>query len=158
MRSRPLFVLALLVGASVLASGCTAIRQAAGTAKDTPDEFAVVTKAPLVIPPDFNLHPPVPGAEPANQVEPTQAAENALFAADTATVASTLPGTMSPGERYFLAAAAVQNSDPAIRLHLIGDVKNMRAADDSFTNDLLFWKGPTVVPAAPVDADAEARR
>jgi len=41
------------------------------------DEFAVVTKAPLIMPPDYNLRPPRPGAaRPQEQSERQQAAEN----------------------------------------------------------------------------------
>ena len=157
MQSRNLFV--LMAVAAFALSGCAQIRGAAGEDKDSPDEFAVVTKAPLVIPPDFNLKPPAPGTAPTNQIEPTQSAQNALFNADQATVASTLPATMSPGERYFLAAAGVQNADPAIRQQLASDARGMRAADDSFANDVLFWKGPSPMPGStPLDADAEARR
>jgi len=159
MHSRTLFAVVAVAAAALALSGCEQIRSAAGQGKDSPDEFAVVTKAPLVIPPDFNLKPPAPGTAPTNQTEPTQSAQNALFNADQATVASTLPATMSPGERYFLAAAGVQNADPAIRQQIASDVKGMRAADDSFTNDMLFWKGPSPAPGStPVDADAEARR
>ncbi len=159
MHSRTLFAVMAIAAAAVALSGCEQIRNASGQSKDSPDEFAVVTKAPLVIPPDFNLKPPAPGTAPTNQTEPTQSAQNALFNADQATVASTLPATMSPGERYFLAAAGVQNADPAIRQQIASDVKGVRAADDSFTNSMLFWNGPTPAPGStPVDADAEARR
>ncbi|MEJ0044064.1 MAG: DUF3035 domain-containing protein [Rhizomicrobium sp.] len=159
MHSRTLYAFALVAGAAVALSGCEQLRSAAGQGKDSPDEFAVVTKAPLVIPPDFNLKPPAPGTAPTNQIEPTQSAQNALFSADQATVASTLPATMSPGERYFLAAAGVQNADPAIRQQIASDARGMRASDDSFANDVLFWKGPSPEPGSTaVDADAEARR
>ncbi|MEI9992587.1 MAG: DUF3035 domain-containing protein [Rhizomicrobium sp.] len=159
MQSRTLFALAFAAGAAFALSGCEQIRDAAGQGKDSPDEFAVVTKAPLVIPPDFNLKPPAPGTAPTNQTEPTQSAQSALFNADQATIASTLPATMSPGERYFLAAAGVQNADPAIRQQIASDARGMRASDDSFANSVLFWKGPTPEPGStPVDADAEARR
>ena len=157
MRSRSLLVLVLLAGTAL--GGCEQLRDAAGGGKESPDEFAVVTKAPLVIPPDFNLKPPRPGAAPTNQIEATQAAQSALFTQDPAQVAATLPATMSAGERYFLAVAGVQNADPAIRQQLASDARNMRGADDSFTNDVLFWKGPEPDPGAkPVDADSEAHR
>ena len=58
---------AMLGGVAVALIGCQSIREAAGVTKSPPDEFAVVTKAPLVIPPDFNLKPPKPGAAPTNQ-------------------------------------------------------------------------------------------
>ena len=51
-----------LCGAALAVSGCSSMRDAAGLTKRSPDEFAVSTKAPLVIPPDFNLRPPMPGA------------------------------------------------------------------------------------------------
>jgi DUF3035 family protein len=160
MQSRTTIMLALLATAGLALGGCDSIREASGQGKQSPDEFAVVTKAPLVIPPDFNLKPPAPGTAPTNQIEPTQAAQQALFStADQATVAASLPPTMSAGERYFLAAAGVQNADPQIRQQLASDVRGMRAGDDSFASSVLFWKGPTPPPGGTaVDADAEARR
>jgi DUF3035 family protein len=53
-----------LVGAGVLALGGCArgtVQNALGIGKRTPDEFSVVQRAPLVIPPDFELRPPRPG-------------------------------------------------------------------------------------------------
>src|SRR5882724_1852506 len=129
MQSRRIVPIALFILVAAATSGCNSIRQAAGEGKDSPDEFAVVTKAPLVIPPDFNLKPPAPGTAPTNQIEPTQAAQNALFNADPATVAATLPATMSPGERYLLGAAGVQNADPTIRQQIASDTSGMRGAD-----------------------------
>ncbi|HXC54556.1 MAG TPA: DUF3035 domain-containing protein [Rhizomicrobium sp.] len=159
MQPRRILTLALLAGVAAALTGCDAIRQAAGQGKDAPDEFAVVTKAPLVIPPDFNLKPPAPGAAPANQIEPTQAAQSALFNTDPATVAASLPPTMSAGERYLLASAGVQNADPAIRQAIASDASGMRGSDESFTDSVLFWNAPTpAIGAVPVDADAEARR
>src|SRR6478672_7417242 len=91
--------LALCFCASLL-SGCDSLRNAAGLTKKSPDEFAVTTKAPLVIPPDFNLRPPLPGAPPSNTRDPSTNAEMALFSnADIQTIASGLPGTYTMGER-----------------------------------------------------------
>src|SRR5512143_1277174 len=78
MRSRQFLHLVIFCGIAAGLTGCDTLRNAAGEGKDSPDEFAVVTKAPLVIPPDFNLHPPAAGAAPTNQVAPTQAAQAAL--------------------------------------------------------------------------------
>jgi hypothetical protein len=157
MRSRQLLQLVLLGTAAAALAGCDTIRDAAGQTKDSPDEFAVVTKAPLVIPPDFNLHPPSAGAAPTNQIAPTQAAQAALFTADPAAVAASLPSQMSTGERYLLVKAGVQNADPTIRQEIASDSAATRAADDSFTNNLLFGSS-TPTAGTAVDADAEARR
>ncbi|MDE2134673.1 MAG: DUF3035 domain-containing protein [Alphaproteobacteria bacterium] len=149
---------AVLVGVGLALSGCQTIRDAAGLEKASPDEFAVLTKAPLVVPPDYNLKPPRPGAAPTNQTEPADTAEAALFGSDPATIASNIPGDASEGEKLLLANAGFANADPAIRQHLQSDRKSMLGADDSFTDEILFWKGPTSEPGKVVDADAEAKR
>jgi hypothetical protein len=149
---------AVLVGVGLALYGCDTIRDAAGLGKKPPDEFAVLTKAPLVVPPDYNLKPPRPGAAPTNQVKPTDAAQTALYGNDPATIASSIPGNSSQGEKLLLAYAGIANSDPEIRQHLASDGKNMLGTDDSFADEILFWNGPKPDPGKPVDADAEARR
>lgn len=150
---------AALVGVAALSlTGCDTIRSAAGMDKSAPDEFAVLTKAPLVIPPDYNLRPPRPGAVPTNQVEPTESAESALFGNDPATIAAQLPNTYSESEKLLLANAGVQNTDPQIRQHLASDNKAMLGADEGFTKDILFWQKPPADNGHALNADAEARK
>ncbi|MGC9953653.1 MAG: DUF3035 domain-containing protein [Rhizomicrobium sp.] len=160
MNIRPSYVLrtAVLAGVGLALCGCETIRDASGLEKKPPDEFAVLTKAPLVVPPDYNLKPPRPGAAPTNQTEATESAQAALFGADTATIAASMSGNYSQGEKLLMANAGVANADPIIRQHLQSDRKAMLGADDSFTNEILFWKGPKTDPGKAVDADAEARR
>jgi hypothetical protein len=64
-RHAAVFSIACLAGVLAL-SGCTGFKQAIGLDPTMPDEFAVESQAPLVIPPDFNLRPPKPG-EPRPQ-------------------------------------------------------------------------------------------
>lgn len=158
MNIRSLRAVALVGIAALSLAGCDTIRNAAGMEKSAPDEFAVLTKAPLVIPPDYNLMPPRPGAVPTNQVEPTDAAQQALFGNDPATIASQLPSTYSDSEKMLLANAGVQNIDPQIRQHLQSDNKAMVATDDGFTKDILFWQKPATDNGHPLNADAEARK
>jgi len=158
IRSSQVMRAAVLVGVGLALCGCDTLRSAAGLEKKAPDEFAVLTKAPLVVPPDYNLKPPRPGAAPTNQVKPTDAAQAALYGNDPATIASSIPGNSSQGEKLLLAYAGIANADPEIRQHLDSDRKNMLGADDSFTDEILFWKGPKTDPGKAVDADAEARR
>lgn len=127
-----------LAGLAVFSlSACQSLRDAAGLTKQSPDEFAVVTKAPLIIPPDFNLKPPTPGAAPLNQTDPTDAAQAALFTSDTTAIAAALPGSYTAGERMLLANAGVQKADPAIRAELQSDARSMQGADDDFTNRVI---------------------
>jgi len=147
--------LALCLCAGLL-SGCDSLRDAAGLTKKSPDEFAVTTKAPLVIPPDFSLRPPLPGAPPSNTRDPSSNAEMALFAnADPQTVANGMTGNFTPGEKMLLANAKTQNSDPAIRARLNADQRaTVQNADRSFTDRLLLTRA-TPDNGKPVNADAE---
>jgi hypothetical protein len=137
-------------------SGCDSLRNAAGLNKKSPDEFAVTTKAPLVIPPDFNLRPPTPGAPPSNARDPSTNAELALFAnADPQAVANGMSGNFTPGEKMLLANAKAQSSDPAIRARLNADQRAaVQNADRSFT-DRLLASSATPDTGRPVNADAE---
>ena len=58
--------LSLFAGACVfslaLLGGCSSIKQMFGMDPQGPDEFAVESRAPLTVPPDFALRPPQPGA------------------------------------------------------------------------------------------------
>lgn len=137
--------------------GCESIREAAGITKQPPDEFAVVTKSPLVIPPDFNLKPPKPGAAPTNQSSPTVVAQSALYGDDPVAAAAAIPGNFSPEERVVLASSGGAASDPSIRKQIAADEKQMEATDDSFTDTLLFTS-PDPYKGAPLNADAEAQR
>jgi len=130
-------------------SACDTLRRDAGLVKQPPDEFAVVTKAPLIIPPDFNLRPPAPGAPPLNQQPPTTAAATALFNSnDPATVAAGLKGDFSPGERMLLAHAGVENTDPAIRAELSANMAGRVGSDPAFTDRVLNSAASTQAPAS----------
>ena len=71
-----------LKAAILLASGCAMLAACGGSGifnRDRPDEFAVQRQAPLVVPPDFSLTPPEPGApRPVEGTAQDQALE-ALF-------------------------------------------------------------------------------
>lgn len=149
--------LLVLGGIGVLLVGCDSIREAAGINKEPPDEFAVVTKAPLVIPPDFNLKPPKPGAAPTNQVSPTASAEEALYSDDPATVAAAVTGNYSDEEKILLAKSGGAAADHGIRQQIAADNKQMEAADESFT-DMVLFREPQPDTGKAVDADSEADR
>src|SRR5215471_1884808 len=56
------FVTVLCSTCALLLWGCTDLRRSIGLEKTSPDEFAVESRAPLTMPPDFELRPPQPGA------------------------------------------------------------------------------------------------
>lgn len=61
--------LTALVGLAVLAlSACAGVKDKMGLAKQSPDEFMVMSRAPLSLPPDYTERP-VASIEQANQVK-----------------------------------------------------------------------------------------
>ena len=67
---------AVVIVAAVATSGCSLFRSRANTA---PDEFAVARNAPLIIPPDFSLTPPVAGTAGLSAGDAQSQAIEALF-------------------------------------------------------------------------------
>ena len=53
----------ILTAAVAATAGCQSTKQALGMSKVVPDEFRVVTMAPLVVPPEYSLRPPAPGED-----------------------------------------------------------------------------------------------
>ncbi|MGK2909094.1 MAG: DUF3035 domain-containing protein [Sphingobium sp.] len=74
--------------------------------RQRPDEFAVSRQAPLVIPPDFALVPPAPGAAPVANADSTRQAMDALFGG---------PAARSGTESAALQSAGRNTADPGIR-------------------------------------------
>jgi hypothetical protein len=66
-----------LAGVSLLC-GCTDLKQMIGMDQPMPDEFAVESRAPLTVPPDFDLRPPEPGAPRPQEKTAEQQAEQAM--------------------------------------------------------------------------------
>jgi hypothetical protein len=79
-------------------SGCGDLRQAVGIERVGPDEFAVESRAPLTIPPEFDLRPPQPGAP---RPQEKTAAEKARSVIETA-------GPGEPGKQATLAADSLE--------------------------------------------------
>ena len=67
--------LTLVLVAAMTLGGCNALR---GT-RATPDEFAVARSAPLIIPPDYSLTPPVAGTVTSSPQDAQSQAVEALF-------------------------------------------------------------------------------
>ncbi|MBW3559399.1 MAG: DUF3035 domain-containing protein [Proteobacteria bacterium] len=157
MRPHSLLLLAALAAAGVSASGCSSLRQLAG-AKTTPDEFRVVTKPPLVVPPEYALRPPAPGEPRPQELAPESAARNALLGARQNIV-------RSQGENLLVAKAGAQQADPLIRYVVDDEFGDIAHKEKSFADRILFWRKDqpsaattAATTAAPVDAAAEQAR
>lgn len=93
--------------------------------RDRPDEMAVQRQAPLVVPPDFNLVPPAPGAPRPSEGNAGQQALDVLFGG---------PSPRSGVETSALDRAGA--SDPGIRSS-VGDAQTNTVSKGSVTRDII---------------------
>lgn len=94
---------AVLVGLGLALGGCGG---GTGLKRVKPDEYAVARQAPLVIPPDYALVPPRPGAARPQDNNPSALALEALFGG---------PAARSIGEQAVLNNAGGESINPGIR-------------------------------------------
>jgi len=143
----------VVIAAVALLAGCAKVREQMGLGKQTPDEFNVVTHAPLSVPPDFSLRPPAPGEGRPQEKTAQDRAQSALYGA----TASDARAGDTPGERALLSRAAVDKAQPDIR-RVINEENAILAADDqSFVDQLMFWREKEP-PGQIVDPQKEAQR
>lgn len=151
--------LALLAGLSL--SGCNSTKNALGLNKVVPDEFRVVTKAPLVVPPDYALRPPAPGEPRPQELQPESAARQALLGQRDSV-------NRTQAETLFAASAGADRADPLARYVVDDEFGDLAYKDPSFADTILFWRKPEPTAAGanmavgtqatPVNAAAEAER
>ena len=157
----------LLLVAQMVLAACSggSVQRALGLNKRSPDEFAVVSRAPLIVPPDFELRPPRPG-ETRPQVGTTADQARATLlgevpgqsATPVAGDALAAPGPVaSGGQQALLQEAGGGAIDPAIRQRIAAENQSLAAVEGALFTRLLQWREPVTL-GATVDAPAEARR
>jgi len=114
----------------ILLAGSTAMLAACGGGgglfnRDRPDEFAVQRQAPLVVPPDFTLTPPAPGAPRPAEGSAAEQALEALFG--------------GPAPRSRIEASVIDRAGsaaPSIRAQ-VGDTGTNTVAKGRVTRDII---------------------
>lgn len=149
----------VLAVAAVATQGCSGLSQKLGLDSQPPDEFKVVAKAPLTVPPDYSLRPPAPGQPRPMELQPESSARLALVGQQEAT-------QRSQGESLLVARAGGPKADPLIRYVVDDEFGGLAHKDKSFADWVIFWKPgkPAMSPSAdattptPIDAATEAQR
>jgi hypothetical protein len=132
-------------------AGCAAAGKALGVEKVTPDEFRVVSKAPLVVPPDYALRPPKPGEPRPQELAPESQARLALMGRNDA--------SRTQGETLLAEKAGAARADPLIRYVVDDEFGDVAHKDRSFADRVMFWKHDDASTAAsPVSKEAEEAR
>lgn len=126
---RTVRVFALTVAAVL--SACSS--SGPGANRNAPDEFAVLTKPPLTVPPDYALRPPKPGETRPEELSTTERTEQILRGDPSAPPPST-------GELLFIQQVGAIEVDPSIRPLLDAENGGRATKEGSLATRLLFWR------------------
>lgn len=168
----------LLIASLLLLSACAEgdVRNTLGLNRSTPDEFKVVSRPPLSVPPDFALAPPMPGEESRAGPSAADEARKLLLRDDSSTGMEDLTSLRAPSlsvdtavdpvvaselesaaESKFLSRVGTGVADPKIREMLYEENTQAPPVVDDKVSPLERWLG--VADTEPVvDAKAEAER
>lgn len=136
-------------------AACGSAKEQLGLNKQVPDEFKVVKRAPLDLPPDYSLRPPRPGAPRPQEAATSDAAAQAVFGEATSTAAS----APTSGESALLGRAGSAEADPNIRQRVDNETQGLFDRNKPVAEKLFGIGGDkNESSASVVDAKAEKER
>ncbi len=172
-RSTPMPRLAFPLALALLGlglAGCQSTKEMLGLTKRSPDEFQVVSRAPLSMPPDYSLRPPTPGAPRPQEGTVQQQAQNIVTGYSSRTTQTLAPDQIpsvgegenpqaaeSAGESAFLQSAGLSGVDPDIRKTVDAETASDEESSTSLLDSLIFWRKPEPYGTV-VDPQAEQKR
>jgi len=166
MRRKTIAFTVSAIAAGALLAGCQATKETLGLTKRSPDEFQVVSRAPLSLPPDYNLRPPTPGAPRPQEGTPRDRAQAAVFQQPEAAISDKVPpaigegaegNAQSAGESALLQSAGISGVDPNIRKIVDAETAQDQADSVTLADQLTFWRDPAPYGTV-VDPAAEQKR
>jgi hypothetical protein len=135
--------------------------------KRSPDEFAVVSRAPLILPPDYGLRPPDPGQSRPGVDTPSERARTSLTGgplqqtpdAGQEVVSAAFEGgaAASSGERALVAEATPTPVDPDIRRRIAEENMELAQVEQALFTRLVEWREPQTLGTV-IDPVAESER
>ena len=144
--------------AVALLSGCETGRKVFSSDKTGPDEFAVYSRPPLSLPPDYKLRPPAPGT-----VRPQ--VDSAKYRAEQAILSNTVrkgdvakPLKDSTGLMALLRDTGALSVTPNIRAIINEETSILSSQDQAFVDKLIFWVDDKEPGSTVVNAKKEQKR
>ncbi len=153
----------LCIAVAALVGGCAEVTKVFSRTKSPPDEFAVYSRPPLSMPPNYGLRPPAPGQTRPQEVVPRNQAATAIRGGQKGGAgAQGAPGSqpaISSGTQALLRAAGAHKADPGIRT-LVNRESSIQVEENvTLADRILFWKKPGETEKGTiVDPAKEAKR
>jgi hypothetical protein len=153
------------------ACGQGTVQNALGMGKRSPDEFSVVSRAPLILPPDYGLRPPGSGESRPGVDTPAEQARASLTGGTAGESQQPAPTdrnmvsaafdergeAVSTGEQALVAEATTAPADPQIRRRIAEENMQLAEVEQALFTRLVKWTEPQTL-SAPVDPVAETER
>lgn len=148
----------LAVAVVLLIGACSGLKEDLGIGvKRPPDEFAIYSRAPLSVPPDFALRPPATASSASQAALPREVARKAMLGSNSPTATPPSMSGGSPGLQALLDRTGAARAQSDIRAQVNQETTVLADADQSFVERLMFWSS-TPESATVVDAQGESRR
>jgi hypothetical protein len=168
MKHKLSILLSTLVAGVLLVNGCTSQQSNVfGEEKQAPDEFAVYSRAPLSMPPDFGLRPPKPGVTRPQTIQPRNDAKDALLSSSRTPPSAKSIGHaaqsqagQTPGIDALLSNAGAKQANPDIRALINSETSGLSIGlDKGIANNILFWRKNIITQkGAVINPAVEQRR
>lgn len=153
---------------TLTACGQGTVQSALGMGKRSPDEFSVVSRAPLILPPDYGLRPPGPGESGPGVDTPSERARASLTSealpqpvgSEQEVVSAAFDErseVATAGERALIAQATTTPVDPDIRRRIAEENMQLAQVEQELFTRLVMWRQPQSL-GATIDPVAEAAR
>jgi hypothetical protein len=148
--------IALACAALLLLGACSTMKKELGVGRNSPDEFMVVKRAPLTMPPDYDLRPPMTGSVPPASEASTQAKVALMGEAAASNTAQ-----RQTADQTLLKKMGADRANPEIRAVISQENGYLALENRTLVDKLIFWKEEGTkgeVPASTVNARAESER
>jgi len=138
-------------------SGCSETKRALGYEKAPPDEFQVVQRAPLAMPPEFSLRPPAPGMTRPQEGSTRDQAKSSLTGSRPMAAISTIG--RDTGDLSLLKRTGAEQAQVGIRELVNKESQALADSGHTFTEKLVFWRKPDAIGTGEqLNAEREAQR
>ena len=143
------------LSAILLVSACSGVSDQLGLKRQAPDEFAIVKRAPLQLPPNYNLRPPQPGAVRPQEGTTTEAAKTSVLGTEE----RIFNAGESKGEKGLLSKIGAGAAQPDIR-EVLSEESGIIVDDQrTVAEKLLFLEGSSKTPEGDIiDPVEESKR
>tara|TARA_Y100001960_G_scaffold290467_1_gene331094 strand:+ start:115 stop:651 length:537 start_codon:yes stop_codon:yes gene_type:complete len=135
----------------LLLGACSGVKEELGLTRNSPDEFTVVKRAPLTLPPEYNLRPPGSGPTAVTSGRTAGTARTAVFGSTGTTTQA------DNADSAFLAKAGAVDADSSIR-NVIEQENGYITVENRSTIEKLLRRDGDAEAAVVVDPVKEKQR